>query len=313
MGRLIILKKKRKIFKIYYMNKQFLIIGLGNFGDRYRSNRHNVGYQFLEHWTRSENLQWTEASDYFLARQPVPEGEFILVRLKTLMNLSGIFLKKVLQRLQIQPNRILICADNLDLTVGKMTFRAHLPQNKHNGLINVQMQFMNQDFLTLLFGIDRQKPTRDWVLSNFTSSEKQKTEQQFKLLKRVLIASSKTLISAPIDKIVDVFNQNKTRLRQKKRFSSSLVVVGAQWGDEGKGKIVDFLANEKYPIVCRFSGGNNAGHTIHIGPKKYKFSILPVGCLRPGKTIVIGTGCLVNLTVLIEELTMIQKIQPDVK
>jgi adenylosuccinate synthase len=78
------------------------------------------------------------------------------------------------------------------------------------------------------------------------------------------------------------------------------VIVGAQWGDEGKGKIVDLLAQNS-DVVCRYQGGPNAGHTIVVGEETYKIRALPSGIVR-GKPCVIGNGCVVDLEVLIGEL-----------
>jgi adenylosuccinate synthase len=78
------------------------------------------------------------------------------------------------------------------------------------------------------------------------------------------------------------------------------VIVGAQWGDEGKGKIVDLLAQNS-DVVCRYQGGPNAGHTIVVGDETYKIRALPSGIVR-GKPCVIGNGCVVDPEVLIGEL-----------
>lgn len=67
---------------------------------------------------------------------------------------------------------------------------------------------------------------------------------------------------------------------------STVIVVGAQWGDEGKGKITDFLA-EKADVVVRYQGGTNAGHTLAVGQKVFKLHLIPSGILYPGKTCVI--------------------------
>ena len=80
----------------------------------------------------------------------------------------------------------------------------------------------------------------------------------------------------------------------------STVIVGAQWGDEGKGKIVDLLAQHS-DVVCRYQGGPNAGHTIVVGDETYKIRALPSGIVR-GKPCVIGNGCVVDPEVLIAEL-----------
>ncbi len=82
---------------------------------------------------------------------------------------------------------------------------------------------------------------------------------------------------------------------------SGIVIVGAQWGDEGKGKITDLLA-ERADAVIRFQGGNNAGHTIVRNGETWKFHLMPSGILYPGKTCVIGNGVVVDPKVLTEEL-----------
>ena len=82
---------------------------------------------------------------------------------------------------------------------------------------------------------------------------------------------------------------------------ANVVVVGAQWGDEGKGKIVDWLS-ERADVVVRFQGGHNAGHTLVIGDKTYKLSLLPSGVVRPGKLGVIGNGVVVDPWALCDEI-----------
>ena len=80
-----------------------------------------------------------------------------------------------------------------------------------------------------------------------------------------------------------------------------LVVVGAQWGDEGKGKVTDLLA-ERADVVIRYQGGNNAGHTIVRGDDVYKFHLIPSGILYPGKACLIGNGVVVDPKVITEEI-----------
>ncbi len=82
---------------------------------------------------------------------------------------------------------------------------------------------------------------------------------------------------------------------------ANVVVVGSQWGDEGKGKIVDWLS-ERADIVVRFQGGHNAGHTLVIDGVSYKLSLLPSGVVRPGKMSVIGNGVVVDPVALADEI-----------
>src|SRR6266404_9313280 len=91
----------------------------------------------------------------------------------------------------------------------------------------------------------------------------------------------------------------------------NVVVLGAQWGDEGKGKVVD-LFSEKFSIVARYQGGHNAGHTVFIGEKKFVLKLIPSGILRPGVQAVIGNGVVVDPAALIDEIEMLAKAGIDV-
>src|SRR4051794_4671616 len=82
---------------------------------------------------------------------------------------------------------------------------------------------------------------------------------------------------------------------------ANVTVVGAQWGDEGKGKIVDWLS-ERADIVVRFQGGHNAGHTLVIDGVTYKLSLLPSGVVRKNKLAIIGNGVVVDPWALVEEI-----------
>ena len=82
---------------------------------------------------------------------------------------------------------------------------------------------------------------------------------------------------------------------------TNVAVVGAQWGDEGKGKIVDWLS-ERADVVVRFQGGHNAGHTLVIGDQTYKLSLIPSGVVRPGKLAVLGNGVVIDPWALLDEI-----------
>jgi len=86
----------------------------------------------------------------------------------------------------------------------------------------------------------------------------------------------------------------------------SLVVIGAQWGDEGKGKLVDYLTSAA-DYVVRFQGGNNAGHTLVVDGTKFKLSLVPSGILRQNSVCLIGAGVVVDPRVLLEEIAMLRR------
>ena len=87
---------------------------------------------------------------------------------------------------------------------------------------------------------------------------------------------------------------------------ANVAIIGAQWGDEGKGKIVD-LFTEDADIIVRFQGGNNAGHTLVVDGKKTVLHLVPSGALHPNKLCVIGNGVVIDPEVLLEEITALKK------
>ena len=92
---------------------------------------------------------------------------------------------------------------------------------------------------------------------------------------------------------------------------TNVAVIGAQWGDEGKGKIVDWLSS-RADVVVRFQGGHNAGHTLVIGGVEYKLSLLPSGIVRPGKLSVIGNGVVIDPSHLIKEIALLRGQGADI-
>ena len=87
---------------------------------------------------------------------------------------------------------------------------------------------------------------------------------------------------------------------------ANVAVVGAQWGDEGKGKIVDWLS-ERADVVVRFQGGHNAGHTLVIDGVTYRLSLLPSGVVRGGKLSIIGSGVVIDPWALLNEIERIAR------
>jgi adenylosuccinate synthase len=94
--------------------------------------------------------------------------------------------------------------------------------------------------------------------------------------------------------------------------AKAIVVVGAQWGDEGKGKVVDYLA-QSFDYTARYAGGHNAGHTVIFDGKRFVLQLIPSGILRPGKKAVIGAGTVVDPVALLGELENLKRAQIDVR
>ena len=91
---------------------------------------------------------------------------------------------------------------------------------------------------------------------------------------------------------------------------SNVIVVGTQWGDEGKGKIVDFIG-KKYDIIARFQGGPNAGHTIYINKKKHVLHTIPSGIFNPSVKNIIGNGVVIDPVTLAQELRELTNLGID--
>lgn len=91
----------------------------------------------------------------------------------------------------------------------------------------------------------------------------------------------------------------------------AIVVVGAQWGDEGKGKVVDYLSSS-FDWIARYAGGHNAGHTVIFDGQRFVLQLIPSGILRPGKRVIIGPGCVVDLAALLGEIENLKKTGLDV-
>src|SRR5437764_263010 len=87
----------------------------------------------------------------------------------------------------------------------------------------------------------------------------------------------------------------------------NLAVIGAQWGDEGKGKIVDLLC-ESFDVVARYQGGHNAGHTVRFGDKHYSLRLIPSGILHPGKLCLLGNGMVIDPEALLSEIESLRKL-----
>jgi len=87
---------------------------------------------------------------------------------------------------------------------------------------------------------------------------------------------------------------------------ANIIVIGMQWGDEGKGKVVDYLT-DFFDIIARYQGGHNAGHTVNIGGRKFILHLVPSGILHPAKTCIVGNGVVIDLQALLEEIEALRQ------
>ena len=93
---------------------------------------------------------------------------------------------------------------------------------------------------------------------------------------------------------------------------ANVLIIGTQWGDEGKGKIVD-LISEHFDLITRHQGGHNAGHTVYVGPQKFILTLVPSGVIRPGKKAVIGNGLVINPAHLLKEIETLEGLGVEIR
>ncbi len=289
------------------MKNKLLVVGLGNDSNYYQTTRHNAGRLFTESCVQTLNLNIQKIQHAYWAPPNSQENIIGFLWLKTLMNDSGKALQKAIQEIAWIPDQIIICFDNVDSSLGTVKFFSQLGPKNHNGLKNIRDTFPKQQIWGLGFGVDRKKPLSDWVLRQMTPDESKKLQTVFNETTPKLIKGWKEAQHLPTTKLKEkIMVEQLSDLAMPAQW---LTVTGGQFGDEGKGKIVDFLAQQKqYQTICRFSGGPNAGHTVHVDHQKFTFSMLPVGVLHPQKTVILGSGCLINLTILNSEKLQIKKL-----
>ena len=144
------------------------------------------------------------------------------------------------------------------------------------------------------------------LVLNANASKGQQQERDFRWTSPALFSAAVFLAcsSEPLNSHADASDSSKS--------AAVDVVLGAQWGDEGKGKLVDILGAD-YDICARVAGGSNAGHTIVVEGKKYKFHLVPSGILNPKSHCVVGHGVVVHLRGLLAELATLREANIDYK
>lgn len=154
-----------------------LIVGLGNPGDQYKLNRHNVGFLFLDHLLKE--LDKEEASlfkrDSYLEGEVVIMNDLILLKPQTFMNLSGRSVKAAIKRHSLSPADILVAHDDLDIPLGKCKIQIGVGPKLHNGLDSIDGVLHTAEYARIRIGVDNRQETRipgeEYVLRDFTHEE----------------------------------------------------------------------------------------------------------------------------------------------
>jgi peptidyl-tRNA hydrolase, PTH1 family len=162
-----------------------LILGIGNPGSRYKLNRHNVGFLFLDHFAKKHSIQFKPSKgDYYRAEGDISGSEFLLIKPTTYVNNSGIPAKDILDEKSLTPSELLVIFDDVNLPFGRFRLKAFGSSGGHNGMSSIIYHLNSDQFPRIRIGIDRSKEESlsDYVLSDFNSTEFLELEKIFDLI-----------------------------------------------------------------------------------------------------------------------------------
>lgn len=154
-----------------------LIVGLGNPGDQYKLNRHNVGFMFLDFLLKELDKEGNSVfkRDTYLGGEIALVNELILLKPQTFMNLSGRSVKTTIKRYSLSPADILVAHDDLDIPLGKCKIQIGVGPKLHNGLDSIEGVLHTPEYARIRIGVDNRQETRipgeEYVLRNFTHEE----------------------------------------------------------------------------------------------------------------------------------------------
>jgi len=151
----------------------WLIAGLGNPGRKYSRTRHNVGFMVIEEVADSYMINLTARKEYRIGRGSVEGHDILLVEPLLFMNLSGLAVKKILRKFNIQPENLIIIHDDIDMETGKLRIRRTGSSGGHKGVESIIQNIGSKDFIRIKIGIGREQeiPAEEYVLSKFKRQE----------------------------------------------------------------------------------------------------------------------------------------------
>ncbi len=160
-----------------------LLVGLGNPGEKYENNRHNVGFMFVDYLARAKGASW-KYDKYVSAQICMLSGEIILAKPQTFMNRSGESVKKLLEKFDLKSSDLIVVHDDLDIPLNKFKLQLQGPK-LHNGLTSIQDRLRTMDFMRIRIGVDARStenrmPGEEFVLQNFTKEELLLLPEMFK-------------------------------------------------------------------------------------------------------------------------------------
>ncbi|UCG60487.1 MAG: aminoacyl-tRNA hydrolase [Candidatus Zixiibacteriota bacterium] len=185
-----------------------LVLGLGNIGDRYRGNRHNLGFRVLQRLIADNQLQMQPGtSKYDWAIKETETAKIIFAMPNTYMNCSGIAAKALLQRYSLEPDRMLVVVDDINLPLGRIRIRAGGSEGGHNGLASIIAELETENFSRLRLGIGpipEGVEQVEFVLGDFKQSETESVE------KMIATASEAAMfcVQHGLNEAMSEYNQN---------------------------------------------------------------------------------------------------------
>lgn len=153
---------------------KYLIVGLGNIGSEYVGTRHNVGFHIVDSFAKKQNAEWMDKRYGAIAKTRIKNAELTLLKPSTFMNLSGQAVRYWAQQEKIPIENILVLVDDLSLPVAKIRMRGNGSSGGHNGLKNIEMCMMTQNYARIKFGIGNDFPKGaqvDFVLGTFSEED----------------------------------------------------------------------------------------------------------------------------------------------
>ena len=184
---------------------KFLIVGLGNIGDEYAGTRHNIGFMMIDAFAASVNAQWEDKRYGFVAKCRVKNAEMVLLKPSTYMNLSGNAVRYWMNKENIQPENLLVVADDLALPLGKIRLKKQGSGGGHNGLGNIIQVLCSEQFARLRFGIGNDFPMGaqiKFVLDPFNEDERKILDERIP----VAVEAVRNFCLAGIDDTMCKFN-----------------------------------------------------------------------------------------------------------
>jgi len=167
-----------------------LIVGLGNPGKDYKNTRHNVGFNYLDHYLEHLNItdKWSKKNNGLIIESFVKHNKVLFLKPQTYMNLSGDCVKAIMDYFNIDSKDILVISDDLDLMLGNFKLKNNGSCGGHNGLRDIEKKIGTSEYKRLKIGISNDKSidTKDYVLGNINKEDKKVLKELFDQLDNVL-------------------------------------------------------------------------------------------------------------------------------